>query len=297
MQFAPRDEAPVAVRWRAGVELPDHHFDDLGSGHDLLEAVTSYGAAMVTGVPTDAAGSAALAQHLGPVRETDFGRFFDIVTEPDVWEMSQSDEALDPHTDDPYRYTPSGMSILHCVASAGRGGESVLVDGFEVAASIRDEQPEHFELLSSLRVPWIRFRADGVDQGAAVDLRADAPVIKVDPAGEVTGIRFHERSLGTLPAGPDADLAERWYRSLIDFVQRVRSPEFQWRHRLEAGEAIVFDNQRVLHGRTGFEGDAGRRHLRLCTVDRELVHSRLRLLRRQHGAEGVDARLPSGNLS
>ncbi len=33
-----------------------------------------------------------------------------------------------------------------------------------------------------------------------------------------------------------------------------------------------------MHGRTAFDADAGRRHLRGCFVDRETFHSRLRVL-------------------
>ncbi|MGI9644784.1 MAG: TauD/TfdA family dioxygenase [Ilumatobacteraceae bacterium] len=295
---APRTGGDV-VCWRTDVDLPELAYrdrDNLGAHRDLLEALVSHGAAVVRDVPTDPAGSEALAALLGPVRETDFGRFFDIVSEPRVWEMSQSTAALDPHTDDPYRYTPSGVSVLHCIeASSGGGGRSTLVDGFAVAATIRAEQPEAFDLLTSVAVPWVRYQRDEVDQGGAVDLRADAPVIRIDGDGEVSGIRFHERSLGTLSLDPDVTGA--WYRALIEFVNRIRDEEFQWTHHLAPGEALVFDNQRVLHGRTGFTGETGRRHLRLCTVDRENVHSRLRLLRERDGTPGADDKLPAGNLA
>lgn len=297
---AARRRGEPATRWRSGVELPRFaHADiaDAQSHRQLLEALVSHGAAIVDGVPTDPAGSESLAARLGPVRETDFGRFFDIVSEPDVWEMSQSTAALDPHTDDPYRYTPSGISVLHCV-DAGAGGRSTLVDGFAVADALRDAAPRAFELLASVPMPWVRHRSAGVDQGAPVDLRAEAPVIRLDRDGAPCGIRFHERSLGTIdPEEGGPELVDACYRALIAFVGLIRDPAFQWRRHLAPGEALVFDNQRVLHGRTGFTADAGRRHLRLCTVDRELVHSTLRLLRRQCGSGGADERLPSGNLS
>jgi len=203
---------------------------------------------------------------------------------------------MDPHTDDPYRYTPSGISVLHCIdASPTGGGRSTLVDGFAVAESIRGDQPEAFDLLHSVAVPWVRHRTESVDQGEAVHLIAHAPVIRVDPDGEVCGIRFHERSMGALDIAPD--LMDQYYRALIEFTKRIRSAEFQWEHGLVPGEALVFDNQRVLHGRTAFDGDPGRRHLRLCTVDREQVHSTLRLLRGELAPDREHEKLPAGNLS
>jgi len=43
---------------------------------------------------------------------------------------------------------------------------------------------------------------------------------------------------------------------------------------------VVFDNRRVLHGRTEFEPN-GHRHLRGCYVDRTEFQSRLRVLARE----------------
>lgn len=285
--------------WRNGVELPSLSFEHVMTDPgwlELLDAVADRGVVVVTDAPTDDDGSERLAARLGAVRATDFGRFFDIVSEPDVWTMSQSTAAMDPHTDDPYRYTPSGISILHCFeASPTGGGRSTLVDGFAVAESIRAASPGAFELLTTVAVPWVRHRAASVDQGDAVHMIAHAPVIAVDADGSVSGIRFHERSMGTLDI--PADLIDPYYRALIEFTKRVRSTDFQVERALRPGDAVVFDNQRVLHGRTGFDGDPGRRHLRLCTVDRDQVHSRLRLLREQLGRGDVFARLPAGNLS
>lgn len=285
--------------WRSDAELTTIDaaaISEVDGWHRLLEAVARDGAALVNGVPPTPEGSAELAARLGHVRETDFGRFFDIVSEPEVWTMSQSTSAMDPHTDDPYRYTPSGISVLHCIeASPTGGGRSTLVDGFAVAEVIREERPEAFELLQSVAVPWVRHRTESVDQGEAVHLVAHAPIIAVDRDGELCGIRFHERSMGTLDIDPD--LMDDYYRALIEFTSRIRSPAFQWEYGLAPGDAIVFDNQRVLHGRTGFDGDPGRRHLRLCTVDRDQVHSTLRLLRAELDPGHEHDKLPAGNLS
>ena len=285
--------------WRSDAALPQLEMETVRTDagwREMLEALASIGAAVISGVPANAEGSSELAARLGHVRETDFGRFFDIISEPDVWTMSQSTAAMDPHTDDPYRYTPSGISVLHCFeASPTGGGRSTLVDGFAVAEDIRTSAPEAFELLTTVAVPWVRHRTASVEQGEAVHLVAHAPIIALDRDGAVAGIRFHERSMGTLDI--DASVMDGYYRALIEFTTRIRSREFQWEHGLAPGEALVFDNQRVLHGRTAFDGDPGRRHLRLCTVDRDQVHSALRLLREQQAPGTEHEKLPVGNLS
>ncbi len=292
-------EPDACVPWRAGFEPESFGFDELlhesRRHHDLLESVARSGVALVTGL-SDQAATEQLASLLGPIRETDFGRVFDIVSEPQPFTPSQSTMALDPHTDDPYRYTPAGASILHCVTpSSGCGGESVVVDGFAVAAALRRNDPAAFDVLSTVNVPFVHRRHDAVEQGGDVHLRAEAPIIAVDAGGRVCGIRFHERSMATMTLDPD--LAERFYLALMRFCRAVRGDEFAWRRQLAVGEALVYDNQRVLHGRTGFEGAQTRRHLRLCTIDRDQVHSRLRRLRERYAPGTECAPLPAGNLS
>lgn len=286
--------------WKGSTGLDPLDFQWVRSAkghHQLLEALVAVGAVVVHDVPRSPEGTEALAQRLGHVRETDFGRMFDIVSEPEVWELSQSTDALDPHTDDPYRYTPSGASILHCIEASDDGGRSVVVDGFAVTESLRADRPEAFEILASTPVPWIRHRSDAVEQGEAVHLRAHAPIIRLDAEHEVAGIRFHERSLGPLHLEPV--LIGPFYDALIEFTRRIRSSDFQWEQALAPGEALVFDNQRVLHGRTAFAstGLTSRRHLRLCTVDREQAHSKLRLLRARFAPGTERGALAAGNLA
>ena len=246
--------------------------------HDLLDTLDRRGFAVVTGIPDEQGATEVMASWLGPIRETDFGRIFEIVSEPDPFTPSQSVVALDPHTDDPYRYSPTGVGILHCVSPcSGDGGGSTIVDGFAVAAAIAERDPAAYRLLSSVPIPYVHRREQSVEQGAAVHLRAAGPIISLDVDGAICGIRFHERSMAPLRLEPD--LVDDVYRALTLFSRLVRSGEFAYEHRLGAGEAFVYDNQRVLHGRTAISGSRSRRHVRLCTVDRDQVHSRLRQLR------------------
>ncbi len=275
-------------------------FDRLEPGsiahHDLLDTLANHGMALVENLPDSNETTEELARLLGHVRDTDFGRIFNIITEPEAWTLSQSNLGQDPHSDDPYRYTPSGFTILHCRRAATGGGESILVDGFKVADDIRGLDPEAFDLLTSISIPYIRHRTTAVDQGEDVHMIAYAPVISVNAAGEVMGIRFHERSTGVFDLDPA--IVDRYYLAFRAFAAGIRSADNQFIHKLVDGQAVVVDNQRVLHGRTDFGADVeGRRHLRLCSIDRDQVHSRLRRLKEIHGLGLADQRLPSGAIS
>ena len=47
---------------------------------------------------------------------------------------------------------------------------------------------------------------------------------------------------------------EPWYRAYARFTRLVRDPRHQLRFKLEAGDALLYDNARMLHARTGFQG-------------------------------------------
>jgi len=49
---------------------------------------------------------------------------------------------------------------------------------------------------------------------------------------------------------------------------------------------VVFDNQRILHGRTAFSSARYPRHLRGCYLSRDSVYSETALLRGQLAAKG-----------
>ena len=278
-------------------DLPTADFEVVASDPDahaqMLKLIHTYGFVLMQNVPATAEGTERLAEQVGYVRETDFGRIFDIISEPKVWEMSQSQEALHPHTDDPYRYSPPGISILHCLeASESGGGTSQLVDGFAAATTLREEDPRAFELLATVAIPFVRYREDPVPQGKDVRLQAVATVISLDRDGEIGGIRFHERSMGPLDVDPD--IVDDYYKAMMSFAKLLYGPRFMVTRHLEAGEAFVFDNQRALHGRSAFAGRSGRRHLRICSMDRDAFHSRVRqAFARTEGKRGWDA-LPQG---
>jgi gamma-butyrobetaine dioxygenase len=51
--------------------------------------------------------------------------------------------------------------------------------------------------------------------------------------------------------------------------------------RLNDGDLVVFDNRRILHGRTGFASARHPRHLQGCYLTRDSVYSATAVLRRQ----------------
>ena len=65
----------------------------------------------------------------------------------------------------------------------------------------------------------------------------------------------------------------------------MRDARFQLTTRLGKGTLVVFDNQRILHGRTAFSSAKHPRHLRGCYLTRDSVYSEAALLRRELAVE------------
>ena len=45
-----------------------------------------------------------------------------------------------------------------------------------------------------------------------------------------------------------------WYRAHDQFVRILRDPRHHFTFRIGAGDVLVYDNHRMLHGRTAFSG-------------------------------------------
>ncbi|MEU4116907.1 phosphonate degradation HD-domain oxygenase [Kitasatospora sp. NPDC028055] len=250
----------------------------------VLAAVRRIGFAVLRGVPAVEGQVLRVAESFGYVRVTNYGELFDVRVEPDPNNLAFTDKAIAPHTDNPYRDPVPTLQLLHCLENSATGGDSGLVDGFKAAAILRDEAPEDFATLTRTPVPFV-FR------DRRTELRADRPLIDVDPLGRIREVRFNNRSIGTLRAGADGLTA--FYTAYRRFAAITLRPELQLTFRLGPGDCLVFDNTRLLHARTAFRQD-GRRHLQGCYADLDSLASTLAVLHRRTAALDELAELFAG---
>ena len=210
-----------------------------------------------------------VAQRIGFLRETNFGTTFEVINKPDPNNLAYTSVALPLHTDLPNQEVPPGYQFLHCLANEATGGGSLFADGFAMAEDLRAEDPEAFRLLCEVRIPF-RFH----DREA--DIRVHEPVITLAPSGDVIEIRYNAHLAGIFDM--PAEIMPDYYRAYRAFMAKTRDAKYRVVFRLKAGEMVVFDNRRVLHGRDSFDPSTGFRHLHGCYVDRGEFASRLRKL-------------------
>ena len=101
-------------------------------------------------------------------------------------------------------------------------------------------------------------------------------MITLDIDGEVEGIRFTDRTLP--PQDLPDHLMEKTYQAIKAFWNIVNADDMKVEYPMRSGDLHIFDNQRILHGRTGFDPGQGERHLQQCSVNRDEFHNTLRTL-------------------
>ncbi len=104
-----------------------------------LAAVRSYGFAVMDGLPTESGALCKVAELFGYIRETNYGRWFEVRAEVNPNNLAYTNLGLQAHTDNPYRDPVPTLQILACIENTVEGGESSVVDGFAVAAALQAE--------------------------------------------------------------------------------------------------------------------------------------------------------------
>jgi gamma-butyrobetaine dioxygenase len=235
-----------------------------------LAAVARFGFAVMTGIECKSGALAEVVALFGYIRETNYGRWFDVKAEVNPTNLAYTNLGLQAHTDNPYRDPVPTLQLLLCLENSVEGGESIVVDGFQAATRLKERDPEGFGLLSRY---CARFEYAG---SSGVNLAARRPVIELSPDGELIAIRFNNRSSAPLLDVPYEHM-EAYYRALRQFASIIEDPAMAVEFRLKPGELFIVDNMRVLHARKPFAG-SGSRWLQGCYADKDGLMSTLAVL-------------------
>jgi gamma-butyrobetaine dioxygenase len=234
-----------------------------------IEAMLVEGVAIVTDMPDSDEALTQTVRLIGHVRPTFFGEYFDVKTHINPTNLGYTAKALELHTDTPAEEMAPGVQFLHCRANSVEGGMSLFLDGVAVANDLRKEHPEDFELLSETLIPYYCEHDD-------YDMRSRQRVIELDERGEVSGVTIsqHMADIFDLPQ----TFLDLYYPAFCRFGRMLQSDKYVMRFRLNATECIVFDNHRIVHGRSAYSATSGDRWLRGCYADRGEMRGAYRAL-------------------
>jgi len=165
-------------------------------------------------------------------------------------------QAYIPYTDRPIKwhtdgyYNPPARQIrsfvLHCVHSAGQGGENRLLDHEIAYLMLRDSNADFIRALSAADAMTIPERTD--EQGVARAAQT-GPVFSVDPASGALHMRYTARTRSIVWKQDETTLAA------VAALEKLLASDLPHIHglRLEPGMGLLCNN--VLHDRAAFEDD------------------------------------------
>lgn len=216
-----------------------------------LGQVERYGFAKLTGGPVAEGALFSVVDLFGYVRETNYGRLFEVRTEINPRNLAFTGLGLQAHTDNPYRDPQPTLQVLYYLESSAAGGDSMAVDGFAAARRLQAEDPDAFDVLSR---HCARFE---YAEEAGVRLQARRPLIELALDGELIGVRFNNRSLAAVTDVP-FEAMEDWYAAYRRLGEIIDDPAMEVSFRLDPGESFLVDNTRVLHARKAYSGTGTR---------------------------------------
>ncbi|NPD16356.1 DUF971 domain-containing protein [Xinfangfangia sp. D13-10-4-6] len=234
-----------------------------------LEAMLVEGVSVVTGMPDSNEGLTQLVNVMGQVRPTFFGDYFDVKTHIKPTNTAYTSAALELHTDTPAEEHAPGVQFLHMRRNSVEGGRNLFGDGVAAANDFRKIDPEGFRILSETDVPFYC-------EHDTYDMRSRQRIIELDQHGEVSGLTISQHMLDIIDL-PQTEM-DRFYPAFCAFGKLLQSDRYIMRFTLQAGECIVFDNHRIVHGRAAYSATSGERYLRGCYADRAEMRSTWRAL-------------------
>lgn len=255
-------------------QVPSISFDEVMASDEgvlnWLMKIDQYGFCVVTGTEATEEGTERLAKRIAPAQRTIFGTYWPLSTDVKHHDdTAYTTDFLAPHTDASYYYNAAGLQMFNCIEFDGRGGESVVVDGFAIARKIEAERPDLYDTLCNIIVPG-HYKEEGVH------LAAERPVIRKNRHGELVQVTFnnYDRSPFILPEKQ----MEAFYEAYAEYSRHSMDQANWLKIPLRPGMALIFDNWRCMHGRMGY---SGRRYFFGCYHDKADYESRIRTLQHQ----------------
>lgn len=187
---------------------------------------------------------------------------------------------LQLHTDLPYYEYKPGLNMLHCIVQSqgAADGMNQLADCLAVCHHLATNQRRVFDILSNTIVDWSDYGEDDRYKFANIHR---APVICLDATGRITRVNFSQPQRDSVFNVPLSEVGP-WYDAMAEFTNLLHDPKYTVELKLRPGDVLTFDNIRLVHGRSGYDGE---RLLEGGYLDWDLVRSKIRVLREELGVK------------
>ncbi|ORX61493.1 Clavaminate synthase-like protein [Hesseltinella vesiculosa] len=262
------------------VSYHDYMNTDAGL-HRVVQQLYHDGLVFLNDVPTEDTGVTTVAERIGPVQETFYGRDFDVKSVTKSVNIAYTSLYLGYHMDLMYLDGPPGVQLLHSLKNSVTGGSSIFVDSFRAVDTLKQQWPEDYAVLCNTPVTF-----HYINNGHHMYYRRPT-IVAEDTNGEQTTWGMHVNYAPQFQ-GPMDHLTpqemKRFYQAFQRFAQVIEDPSLRYQITLQPGQLVMFANRRVLHGRTQFDATSGERHLKGTYLTLDSLKDKLRVLGAKYAA-------------
>jgi len=190
-----------------------------------------------------------LIAHFAELRETFYGGTWDVRDVVDSRNIAYTNLYLGLHMDLQYFESPPRFQVLHCLRNRVHGGTSLFVDAFAAASALRATYPADFARLVATPVPFQYINDSRHLHHARPTISLAAASASSDGEPNIARISYSPQFQAPLPR----DTPAAFYDALGRFAALTEAHTAVYAHQLNESDAVIFDNRRLLHGRTAFE--------------------------------------------
>ncbi|KAG0174096.1 hypothetical protein DFQ28_009731 [Apophysomyces sp. BC1034] len=281
------------------ISYKDYMTTDAGL-HKVVQRLYNRGLVFLEGVPTEDAAVTQVAERIGPVQETFYGRDFDVKNLVKSINIAYTSLYLGFHMDlmqvetQLYLDCPPGVQLLHSLKNSVTGGSSIFVDSFRAVELLKENHPEDYEVLRKTPVTF-----HYLNNGHHQYHRRPTIVTGEDHSGPAWDMHVNYAPQFQGPIDHfSPHQTKSFYKAFQRFADYVEDDRLRYEITLQPGQLgnariffmrlltrilVLFANRRVLHGRTAFDPTSGDRHLKGTYLALDSLKDKLRVLCSQYG--------------
>lgn len=247
-----------------------------------LELVQRHGLVFIKSIPEDPDAVRKIVNRLALLKNTFYGETWDVRSVPQAKNVAYTSKILGYHMDLLYMKEPPGLQLLHSLQNSCTGGESEFADTFKAIDILKQEAPEHIDILTKAKIKY-GYDNDGFyysDEKPVIKIGAQyhLPPTNIFNASDAEFMQSVERVYWSPPfidtiSGASQDISQ-FVKAAKAFCDVLHRPELTYETKMEAGTCAVFDNLRVVHARKAFDVNSGKRWLKGVYGDQQDVLSK-----------------------
>lgn len=242
---------------------------------DAVVALNRTGIVFLSDVPRDHDAVVRIASRIASIKETFYGRTFDVRAKPDAENVAYTSAYLGLHQDLLYLHDMPRIQILHCLDNSCPGGDSLFSDADRVARLLLLFHGASGPVRELLRtaVPYAYTKHGYAYHGSHRVIDCDD-----DHGGAFRQVFWSPPFQGHWHWPALADDPARFHGWLAEaqvFERLINADDAVYQYRMRPGDCVLFDNRRVMHGRRAFDlHGGGSRWLRGTYIAHEDFQSR-----------------------